>query len=168
MIHLRAATLWDVPLLRKWDERPHVVESDPNSDWQWEETLGRLGPSHQPFIAEKNGVPIGFIEILDPHTDPEQYWGPMPAGFRAIDLWIGEPDELGRGAGTEMMMQALNLCFHHPNVHTVLVDPLRSNTRAHRFYERCGFQFVRDQDFDADACSIFQITRDVWESRTLN
>lgn len=32
-IRLRPATPADVPLLRRWDEQPHVVSSDPNDDW---------------------------------------------------------------------------------------------------------------------------------------
>jgi len=40
-IHLRPATIDDLPLLLKWDEEPHVIESDPNDDWQWETELLR-------------------------------------------------------------------------------------------------------------------------------
>ena len=29
MIQLRQATIADLPLLRHWDERQHVIESDP-------------------------------------------------------------------------------------------------------------------------------------------
>ena len=35
-IRLRHATLEDVPLLRHWDQQPHIKESDPNDDWEWE------------------------------------------------------------------------------------------------------------------------------------
>lgn len=41
MIQLRSATAADAPLLRHWDEQPHVLASDPNDDWQWEQELGR-------------------------------------------------------------------------------------------------------------------------------
>ena len=34
-MHLRPATIADLPTLRHWDEQPHVVASDPNDDWEW-------------------------------------------------------------------------------------------------------------------------------------
>lgn len=33
MITLRPATADDAPLLRHWDEQPHVLAADPNDDW---------------------------------------------------------------------------------------------------------------------------------------
>lgn len=41
MLRFRAATPADAPLLRHWDEQPHVVASDPNDDWDWERELAR-------------------------------------------------------------------------------------------------------------------------------
>ena len=37
MIELRAATPADLGLLRRWDEQPHVITSDPNDDCYWGE-----------------------------------------------------------------------------------------------------------------------------------
>jgi aminoglycoside 6'-N-acetyltransferase len=41
IIKLRPATPTDLDLLRHWDEQPHVIASDPNDDWHWEEELDR-------------------------------------------------------------------------------------------------------------------------------
>ena len=41
MIHLHSATLADLDLLRRWDEHPHVIASNPNDDWGWEVELNR-------------------------------------------------------------------------------------------------------------------------------
>jgi ribosomal protein S18 acetylase RimI-like enzyme len=62
--------------------------------------------------------------------------------LRAIDIWIGEAADLGRGYGTRMMRHALERCFADPAVKAVLIDPLASNTRARRFYERLGFRCI--------------------------
>ena len=43
-ITLRTATMADLALLKGWDEKPHVIESDPNDDWQWETELNRAVP----------------------------------------------------------------------------------------------------------------------------
>ena len=44
MLHLRLATINDLDLLRRWDDEPQVVESDPNDDCGWETELLRSPP----------------------------------------------------------------------------------------------------------------------------
>lgn len=41
-----------------------------------------------------------------------------------------------------MMQLSLNKCFASPDVMSVLIDPLASNTRAIRFYEHIGFAYL--------------------------
>ena len=103
MLTLRRATVEDAPLLRRWDEEPHVVASDPTSDWQWETELGEDWPWREQLVAEVDGMPIGFVQIIDPAEEVSRYWGDVPANLRAIDIWIGEAAYLGRGYGTRMM-----------------------------------------------------------------
>ncbi len=76
----------------------------------------------------------------------------MKPGHRAIDIWIGEPDARNHGYGAQMMEQAIERCFNDPSVHTILIDPLESNTRAHRFYENLGFEYVVCRAFGDDSC----------------
>jgi aminoglycoside 6'-N-acetyltransferase len=38
-----------------------------------------------------------------------------------------------------MMELALERCFADERVNAVLIDPMASNTRARRFYEKLGF-----------------------------
>ncbi|WP_207508526.1 GNAT family N-acetyltransferase [Telluribacter humicola] len=162
---LRPAAPADLPLLRYWDEQPHTVASDPNDDWNWEVELYRHLSWRQQLIAELDGRPIGFIQIIDPATEDTHYWGEVPPNLRALDIWIGEAEDLGRGYGTRMMQQAITLCFSDPLVEAILVDPLVSNHRAHQFYERLGFQYVEDQTFGEDYCRVYRLDREVWEQR---
>jgi aminoglycoside 6'-N-acetyltransferase len=62
------------------------------------------------LIAELDGRAIGFIQIIDPAQEESHYWGTMPEGFRAIDIWIGLESDLGKGYGTEMMRQSMAGC----------------------------------------------------------
>jgi aminoglycoside 6'-N-acetyltransferase len=158
-LRLRPAVPADVPLLRQWDEAPHVIASDPNDDWQWEAALGREVDWREQLIAEVEGRPIGFLEIIDPAREEEHYWGDVAPNLRAIDVWIGAAEDLGRGHGTRMMHLALARCFADPKVEAVLVDPLASNVRAHRFYERLGFRFVERRQFGADDCFVYRLER---------
>jgi aminoglycoside 6'-N-acetyltransferase len=162
-IILRAATLADVALLRRWDEQPHVVESDPNDEWGWEIELGRTPDWREQLIAEVGGRPIGFVQIIDPARENSHYWGDAPADLRAVDIWIGEADDLGKGHGTRIMQQVLARCFADPAVKAVLLDPLASNIRSHRFYERLGFRFLERRQFGQDDCFVYQLTRTDWE-----
>ena len=161
-ISLRSATSADLTLLRHWDEQPHVVASDPNDDWGWEVELNLSPAWREQLIAEIDGRPIGFIQIIDPALEDSHYWGNVAANLRAIDIWIGEETDLGKGYGTKMMQLALVRCFSDPLVTTVLVDPLASNTRAHRFYERLGFQLVEQRRFGQDDCFVYCLNRANW------
>lgn len=158
-IVLRPAALTDLELLQRWDEEPHVVESDPNDDWGWEVELARSPDWREQLVAEADGRPIGFVQIIDPAREESHYWGDCPPDLRAIDIWIGEADALGQGYGTEMMRQAIDRCFAEPAVTAILIDPLQSNTAAIRFYERLGFQAVGPRRFGEDDCLVMRLNR---------
>lgn len=156
---LRPATLADVPLLRQWDEDPDVVSSDPNDDWAWEEELAQVPDWREPMIAEEDGRAVGFLDIIDPHRETSRYWGEVPPGLRAIDIWIGAPGDRGRGIGTEMMRLAIARCFAHDDVTAIVIDPLASNVRAIAFYARLGFVPVERRWFGADDCLVMRLAR---------
>src|SRR5688572_15926373 len=88
-IRLRPATLEDGPLLQRWDEEPEIIKSVPHADLRWQTELSDVPEWRRPIIAEEDGRPVGFIEILDPSRDADRYWGDVPPGLRAIDIWIG-------------------------------------------------------------------------------
>ena len=158
-VTIRPATPDDLPLLRRWDEQPHVLASDPNDDWHWETELARSPDWREQLIAELDGRPIGFIQIIDPAREETHHWSCTQPGRRAIDIWIGDERDLGRGYGTQMMKLAIERCFADPTVTAVLVDPLDSNARAHRFYERLGFEYVAQRDFKGDRCVVYRLPR---------
>lgn len=58
-----------------------------------------------------------------------------------------------------MMRLALDRCFADPAVAAVLVDPLATNARAHRFCERLGFRFVEPRRFGPDDCFVYHLDR---------
>lgn len=162
-ISLRSASIKDILLLKHWDEQPHVIKADPNDDWDWETELQQNHSWQEMLIAEMNGRPIGFLQIIDPYREETHYWGNIEENCRAIDIWIGEATDLGQGYGTEMMEQAIELCFADPNVHTIWIDPLESNKDAIRFYERLGFEFVENRRFGEDDCAVYRLKREDWK-----
>ena len=163
-ITLREATLADAPLLWHWDEQPHVIASDPDDAWHWETELAYYPDWREQLVAERDGRPIGFLHIIDPAREESHYWGDVPANLRAIDIWIGEAEDLGKGYGTVMMRLALRRCFANAAVTAVLIDPLETNRRVHAFYERMGFRFVERRTFNEDSCFVYRLDRRDWEA----
>lgn len=157
---LRPATPADLATLRRWDLDPTVRGALVDADWRWETELHRHPDWREQLIAEVDGRPVGFVQIIDPEHEESQYWGCVDPGHRAIDLWIGESGDRGRGYGTRMMELAIGRCFSDPSVHTILLDPLESNDRACHFYERLGFEFVARRDFCGDQCCVYRLRRE--------
>ena len=145
--------------MARWDKAPHLnglFGSDEGYDWQAE--ISADVTWQQIYIATANGEPVGVIIVLDPSCDPTGYWGDLGPNVRAIDLWIGEPDWLGKGVGTQMMRKAIDMYRANEGVTTFYVDPLISNERAHRFYERLGFRRIDQRRFGEDECYVYRRT----------
>lgn len=174
MLVLRPAKLADAPVLKAWDLAPHVISAttdDPDAESAfegivWEDELIEQSDVSRYYIAELDGRPIGAMQIIDPFLEPTQYWGEVAPNLRAVDIWIGSAPDLGKGHGAEMMRQALALCFADAAVSAVIIDPLTSNTRAHKFYQRIGFKPVDRRLFnDEDDCLVHELTRADWQVR---
>lgn len=164
MISLRDADINDIELLRYWDTKPHVLASDPNDYWGWESDLSHPQPFWRTqLIAELDGAPIGFLQIIDPIYEESHYWGNVDENLRAIDIWIGEEKYLGKGYGTLMMKQAFKICFEDPKITAIIIDPLSTNKRAIVFYERLGFEFLESRIFGQDHCYVMKLTREQYQ-----
>lgn len=172
-VRLRPATPDDAGILAQWDLEPHVIAcstDDPQADIafggiQWREELADQSEVSFYRIAEADGRPVGAMQIIDPHLEPTHYWGNIEPDLRAMDIWIGPKDALNRGYGTQMMTLALDAAFAAPGVTAVVIDPLNTNTNAHRFYQRLGFEVVGRHMFDEDDCLVHRLERATWEGR---
>src|SRR5690606_28856984 len=159
-ITLRAAGPRDLCLLRWWDSQPHVIAATgTDGGFDWEHELPRRPPWRELLLAQDGGRPVGFVQIIDPAAEETGYWGDIGPGLRAVDIWIGDRADLGRGLGTAIMTLVLDRCFAEVAVDAVLVDPLAANTRVHRFYERLGFSVVGPRRFGADDCLVYRLDR---------
>ena len=156
---LRPATINDLDLVKYWDTQQHVIDCDPDDEWNWEIELNRNPSWREQLIAELNGEPIGFIQIIDPYLEESHYWGSVEKNKKAIDIWIGEESNLNKGYGTLMMKLAIERCFQNQDIDGILIDPLKSNVKAHRFYERLGFEFIEERQFERSDCFVYELKR---------
>lgn len=171
IVTLRPALISDAPLLTEWDHLQHVIScttDDPDTTvardaGDWEEELASPTPYWEHLVAEVGGRPVGAMLIIDPALEPTHYWGDIEHALRAIDIWIGPADALGRGYGTAMMRQAIGRCFSDRFVRAIVIDPLASNIDAHRFYQRLGFQVVGPRSFGEDQCLVHRLDRENWQ-----
>lgn len=168
VVTLRLATPADATMLTAWDAEQHVIRcttDDPDATvardaGDWERELASPTGYWKHLIAEVNGRPVGAMLIIDPALEPTHYWGDVAPNLRAIDIWIGPADALGRGYGTKMMTQAIARCFADPAIEAIVIDPLASNTAAHRFYRRLGFHADERRTFGDDECLVHRLNRE--------
>lgn len=173
-VRLRRATPADAPLLARWDRDPDVIAcstDDPEAevafsgaDWAAEIAADWELSFH--LIAEVEGRPVGAMQVIDPHREASHYWGEIEPGLRAVDIWIGAPDDRGRGVGQRMMELAHELCFADEEVAAIVIDPLESNTRARTFYRRLGYVEEGIRLFaEGDRCMVMRLTRQEYQRR---
>jgi aminoglycoside 6'-N-acetyltransferase len=164
-VRLRTSTLADLNLLKAWDAKHHVrAATGPDGFLDWEAELQRSVPWRELWTAESDGRSIAALQIIDPALEETHYWGDIEPNLRALDIWIGEEADLGRGYGTAIMRLALQHCFADPMVAAVLLDPLVANEGAQRFYERLGFKRVERRMFGNDDCYVYRLERTAWRA----
>lgn len=163
---LRRATLADIPMLEDWDRQPHVIAcyGADSGDWPWAEEIAKQGDYQEIFIGLDAGRPVGVVVIIDPAREPSHYWGDVGDGLRAIDIWLGAATDLGRGLGGQLMRQAIDHCFSDDRVDAILIDPLKSNHAARRFYRRLGFVEEGERVFEVETCLVHRLTRSAWHA----
>ncbi|MEO3775279.1 GNAT family N-acetyltransferase [Micromonospora sp. B11E3] len=92
--------------------------------WKWERA------DHRMTVAERDGRLVGFT-----YLGPDDAGDPAAGLLNAIHL---EPDELGRGTGRALMVDALDALRARGWTRAVLWV-LERNSPARRFYERGGW-----------------------------
>jgi aminoglycoside 6'-N-acetyltransferase len=160
MVELRLMRVDDVALLARWDDDPDVAAAlgGRGADWyDWPAELVRDVPWRELLIAEEDGRPIGFVQLIDAGEEESHYWGDVEPGTWALDIWIGSPGDRGRGLGAEAMRAALARVFKQHGADAVVIDPKVTNRRAIAFYGRLGFEPVGQREFNGDSCLVMRL-----------
>ena len=116
-------------------------------------------PWRELLIIELAGRPIGVLQLIDASEEESHYWGDIEPGTWALDIWIGSPNDRGRGLGAEAMKLALGRVFDQHGAEMVVIDPAVDNGRAIAFYEKLGFERVGVRELGDDECLVMHFPR---------
>ena len=134
-------------MIEHWVKRPHI------SKWLHgvglQNTLSSLAHSFegssetQHWIAYYDKIPIGYLLTSEVNQNDDWVSSIEFSGEKAItlDVFIGEPDYIGKGIGPRMITDLLQSQFS--DVTDVLIDPEVKNSRAVQVYQKLGFQIIK-------------------------
>jgi len=168
-----ALTEADLPLVRRWLLEAHVSRwwADPPRDTYPEDELDKYrqrvrdeGDPTEIFFIRHRGRPIGFIQSyrIDDYDEYGQALA-LEVPSAGIDLFIGEPAEIGKGHGARLIRAFLrDVVFARYDVAECVIGPSVKNTSAIRAYEKAGFRFLRDVQVpdEPDPEHLMRIRRD--------
>ena len=133
----RRVTPADIPLIRGWRQRPHVIQWwGPPEVEDAEDMLS--GPEVRMWVVELDGRPFAYAQDYDPHAWEGHPFAHLPPGSRGIDQYIGEPDLVGHGHGSTFVRQHCDALFAE-GAPAIGTDPHPDNGRAIRAYAKAGF-----------------------------
>jgi RimJ/RimL family protein N-acetyltransferase len=145
----------DLPLIRRWLLEPHVrrwwdeAKSEAYPDDEVEKYRERIRGEDDTtdiFFIREQVRPIGFIQCYR-IDDSDEYGQALALDVTAagVDLFIGEPAEIGKGRGPDIIRAFLrDVVFARYDVAGCVIGPSIKNERAIRAYEKAGFRFLRD------------------------
>ena len=130
--------------MRRWyhDVAAEVYPDDTISDYRLA-IRGEDPTDH--FVIKVDGRPMGMIQSYRIDDDAE-YAAMVALGRPAvgIDLFIGEPELIGRGHGPALIRAFLReVAFPRYGVDLCVIGPARGNVAAIRAYEKAGFRFLK-------------------------
>jgi len=144
----------DYNLMVKWLSNPVVLEyyEGRNNPFDYDRVIHKFGPRAKgeepviPCILEYKERPIGYLQYF--RIEAEEYKVSEIINLQTysspygIDLFIGETNHWNKGVGTKLLLAGLRYLFEYENADVIFIDPLTSNKRAIRCYEKCGFKPV--------------------------
>jgi len=145
----------DLTLARRWLLEPHVRRwwnDDPEEhDYpdgtlnEWRKAIRGEDPTDM-FVIEMDGRPIGVMQSyrVDSYPDYVAQLGALPEPAFSLDVFIGEPELIGKGLGGALIRAFLPPMFERYGVDYCVIGPSRSNVAAIRSYEKVGFRYLKD------------------------
>jgi len=167
-IRFASVTPADLPLLGQWLGNPQVREwwGEPDTALDKIRIMVEGRDTTRPFIFSCDGEPAGYIqrwsigdEVAGGNGAEAPWLLDLPREAVGVDLFIGEPGQLGQGIGTAAMRAFLDRLFAE-GVSTVIIDPDETNLRAVRAYKKAGFSAYDRHRHKTGVTLLMKITQD--------
>ncbi|MDO4754333.1 MAG: 4-(cytidine 5'-diphospho)-2-C-methyl-D-erythritol kinase [Bacillota bacterium] len=137
----RLINLDDLPGMLKWGahydprlEHYSFTDFDPEDIQGWYYAKQRF-LTRKLFGLIVDDVAVGFITLKK-----------INFIYRTAEIGIAvNPDEFGKGYGTEMIHSLLAHVYGNFPIETVYLDVAEFNVNARRLYEKCGFMYVGEE-----------------------
>jgi aminoglycoside 6'-N-acetyltransferase len=150
----------DLPLTTEWLNRPHLrrfYQPDPIS---LAEVAAKYGPrirGEEPIhssVAMLDGAPFAFLQCYRNVDWPDHKATTAVDHGVSIDLFIGEPDMIGRGLGQRMLRQYVEqvALAEHPAERLCWIGHELENVAARKCSVAAGFDPVREHIEDGKRC----------------
>jgi RimJ/RimL family protein N-acetyltransferase len=146
----RPVTHGDLPLIRRWLERPHMREwwGEPETELGYIRDMIEGRDTTRPFTFSSGGEPLGYIQYWFIGHHQNQTWiadypwlAELPSDAVGVDLSIGEPGQLSKGIGSQALRQFSERLVGEGH-RTIVIDPDPENGRAVRAYQKAGYRPV--------------------------
>jgi len=131
---------------RWWADPPRATYPDDELDKYRRRIRGDDADPTRLFFIRHQGRPIGFIQCyrIDDYDDYGRAHA-LDVTAAGIDLFIGEPDLVGKGHGPALIRAFLrDVVFARYDVAECVIGPSVKNLSAIRAYEKAGFRFFKD------------------------
>lgn len=142
----KAVTDADLPFLFSWFGQPYIAElwKEPNWEMFNKKYKSHIASQHIfPFFACIAEKPIGYIKYHHVNNEDRQHFPDIniPEFAIGLDLFIGEPEYLGKGYGTRLLTEFIQFVKRaEPRCTTITIDPAIDNHRAIACYKKAGFE----------------------------
>lgn len=141
--HFQKVRQGDIRLIRYWLMEPHVA------DW-WtpaeedirimEQEMRDPRPNLIRYIVSFGARDFAYIQVYDPAGD--EFWAdnPQSPGTYGIDQFIGDPQMIGFGHGTNFIKAFVVELKKQSEIKRIIVDPAPDNVPAIRCFSQVGFK----------------------------
>lgn len=139
---LRRANASDLPMLEVWLNKDYIKQWYGAPEEWIEEIRNRDGKfdwlNH--YIVEVDNKSIGFCQYFDCSKAPKGFeWDGEPLGTFAIDYLIGEEIFLGKGFGTVIIQELIELILENEDPIQIIADPVKENLKSIKLLEKNSF-----------------------------
>jgi RimJ/RimL family protein N-acetyltransferase len=132
----------DFNFIESWLQEPHVQKTWGNEKWEesYEKYLFRISSdSVKQFIIQIDTEPVGYIQYYWASKVGDGWWEGFDENTVGFDLYIGNPNYLGKGYGKIIVNAFLRLLFQDSKICRIIADPSPQNEKIINLLKNVGF-----------------------------